>query len=127
MTHDFRLIRPPVAFWRAAFIAATLIAFSVAVWPRPVTFEGDNVDKGLHFGTFYVLEVLALVSYRRLRITPAIGLVLLGGAIELIQGQIGRDCSVWDWLADTLGVMAAMAPVAAAKLRWEDRRPGETL
>ncbi len=123
MATEFRFLRLPLAVWRAGFVVATLVAFTVAVWPKPLTVEVNNIDKAFHFGTFYVLEVLALAAYRELRVTPAIGLVLLGGAIELIQGAVGRDCSVWDWVADTLGVMAAMAPVAIAKLRWEDKHP----
>jgi hypothetical protein len=43
---------------------------------------------------------------------------ITGASIEIIQALpfVHRDCDVVDWVADSLGVAAALAPLAA--LRW---------
>ncbi|MBU6443724.1 MAG: VanZ family protein [Alphaproteobacteria bacterium] len=70
-------------------------------------------DKALHFTAYFGLAGIAFValwasravSWRRL-FWPAVGLVVLGGALEIVQGTVGRDVSVWDEVANTLGVGA---------------------
>ena len=119
------MIRPPLRLMQAAFVAACIVAFAVATWPDPLKIEGEGGDKYLHFATFYFLELLALVTARRRRWIPAIGLVVMGGLIEVVQGMVGRDRSVWDLLADTLGVAAAVLPWALAH-RWPDLRKTAT-
>jgi hypothetical protein len=118
------MIRPPLRLMQAAFVAACLVAFTVAIWPNPLKIEAGGGDKYLHFATFYILELLALLTARRKRILPAVGLVAMGIAIELVQGlpMIGRDRDVWDVVADTLGVGAAILPWALAH-RWPNLPP----
>ena len=116
------MVRPPLALMRAAFVVACLVAFVAAISPDPLPIEGQGGDKYLHFTTFYVLELLALITARRKRILPAIGLVVLGALIEVVQGMVGRDRSLWDLVADTLGIMAAILPWALAH-RWPNLPP----
>jgi VanZ family protein len=111
------VIRPPDRLLQAAFFVAAVVAFTAAIWPQPVMPEAANGDKAIHFTSFYVLEFLALMAFRKRLVLPAVGLVLLGGLIEVVQGMVGRDRSGWDWLADILGVVAAAAPMAAAAIR----------
>ena len=77
----------------------------------------DKVDHIIAFGTLSVLAVLALPKTSSLWIGAA--LVMLGGAIELIQGLpiVHRDCSVWDWLADTVAIALGLALVKIHRMR----------
>jgi VanZ family protein len=45
-----------------------------------------------------------------------LGLVLLGGVVELIQGSLGRDADPRDWRADIIG--AAISTVIFVTLRF---------
>jgi VanZ family protein len=111
------MFRPPPRLSQAVFWAAALVALVGALWPNPPTPEVSNLDKAVHFTTFYVLELLALLAFPRARtLAPVVGLVLFGGAIEIVQGMVGRDASVWDLVADGLGVLAGLLPFAMA--RW---------
>ena len=65
-------------------------------------------DLVLHFGAFGALGGLLVLSFARQRWMPgAIGLVVLGGVIELVQGTFlpGRHASALDFVADTSGVL----------------------
>ena len=69
-------------------------------------------DKALHFSAYFILALLAGVAlHDRVRafLLALLGLVLMGGILEIIQGFIGRDCSLYDECANTLGVIAGGA------------------
>jgi hypothetical protein len=67
-----------------------------------------------------VLAALAAVAFPR---APIVGigaaLSALGAAIELVQGLpiVNRDCDVFDWVADTIGITCAFGPMALAIIR----------
>ncbi|MEJ0067099.1 MAG: hypothetical protein WDM85_18200 [Caulobacteraceae bacterium] len=67
-----------------------------------------------------MLSLLGCAAFPR---APAVliglGLCALGGGIELAQAMplIGRDSDIRDWLADSLAILAAMVPLAAAHWR----------
>lgn len=66
-------------------------------------------DKVAHFVAFgAILLCLGVLFPRTPRILLAIGAVAVGAAVELIQGQVGRDASWGDLLADLLGVIAVL-------------------
>lgn len=62
-------------------------------------------DKILHFGAYASLAGLAslAVGHRRPALAAVAGLIVLGGAMEIIQGMVGRDMSIWDEAANSLG------------------------
>jgi VanZ family protein len=110
------MFRPSTRLLQAAFLAVALVAFTAAIWPDPVTTEAANADKALHFATFYILEFMALVAFTR--VLPAtIGLLAMGALIEVVQGFVGRDRSLWDFVADALGVLAVLLPQGVAAWR----------
>lgn len=46
-------------------------------------------------------------------------ILFFSGAIELIQPYFGRECSVWDFLANTIGISFGMFVVYVfRKIRW---------
>jgi VanZ family protein len=105
---------------RAALVGAALITSWFAFAPPG---HGPPLlpwDKAEHFIAFFVLTGLSLAAFPRLSLVRiAAALSAVGAAIELIQALpfVHRDCDVWDWVADTIAVLAVMAVVAGASLR----------
>jgi VanZ family protein len=69
-------------------------------------------DKGEHALAFFGMSVWfgGLVRYSRYPVI-AVLMLLLGGAIEIAQGTmgLGRDADIMDWIADAVGIAAALA------------------
>jgi VanZ family protein len=65
-------------------------------------------DKALHFMAYFILSALATsaLGARRTAIWAALGLIALGGTLEIIQAFIGRDAELMDEVANTLGVVS---------------------
>lgn len=88
-------------------------ALGVVIWGE-LTPLGNFLpvwDKLLHFTAYFGLSGLAVVALAgrpRRPLWAAVGLVVLGAALELIQGRVGRDMSAYDELANTLGVLAGL-------------------
>lgn len=77
-------------------------------------------DKAEHFAAFYVLSFLAAGAYPRASLViVALWLSLFGAGIELVQALpfVHRDCDIWDWVADTLAILAALAPILLERWR----------
>jgi hypothetical protein len=75
-------------------------------------------DFAAHALAFYGLACLCFLAGPRLRRNDlALALVALGAAAEVAQGVVGRDASVHDVLADSLGVLAAWTPSRIETLR----------
>lgn len=86
------------AVWVGMVIYACLI-------PQEPSTGIPGMDKLLHFCAFAGLAGWFGAVVRRSRHgLVGIGLLLLGMAIEILQGQTGRDPSIWDWAADAVGV-----------------------
>ena len=99
------------AFWLAC--VAILAAALTPARDHPVSLT--PWDKADHIIAFYVLSLLALAAFPRIKPhVLAAALSALGAAIEVIQATplIGRDGDVVDWVADTLAIAAATAPLA---------------
>jgi hypothetical protein len=75
-------------------------------------------DKVLHAGAFYVLaNGLFIALPRNRRVDIALGLLALAVTSEVLQGLVGRDCDIFDMLADGLGIYAAVIPLWVERLR----------
>jgi hypothetical protein len=90
---------------RGAFAVAILISLAVLFAPADdVPFAPAGVDKLVHASLFAALAVTGRwAGIGRVVLVPA--LVLYGAASEVIQGAIGRDAAVGDWLADVVGIL----------------------
>lgn len=102
-------------------IAAAILfwpAMAVVLWgelnPSPSSLEQHFWDKGLHFSAYFGLAGIASWALRGSRnvVWAVIGLIALGGSLEIVQGMIGRDMSIYDELANSLGA------VTGALLGW---------
>jgi|TARA_R100000149_G_scaffold25276_2_gene9506 VanZ family protein len=75
-------------------------------------------DKAGHFLSFYVLTILyVLAAPHAPRWAIVALLVVAGGLIEIVQGQVGRNAEWADWLADIAGIACAALPVWLEALR----------
>jgi len=106
-----------------ALIAGTLLLGAIAY----VSFTPNDLglplipapasDKVNHLAGCYALTLLALTALPGLRPSRLAALIILaGGAVELVQGEIGREAALSDVLANLAGVLAAILPVWLARL-----------
>jgi VanZ family protein len=64
-------------------------------------------DKLLHFSAYGILGFLAAFALAGRRIIPIVSaLAIMGGLLEIAQGAVGRDASLLDAAANTLGAAA---------------------
>jgi VanZ family protein len=116
------MIRPGIAlrvvlfaFWAAAIVTLVLAVLPPSEKPPLIPW-----DKAAHFLAFYVLAVLASGAFpRRPLLLLALGLSTYGALVELIQALpfVDRDASVWDWVADTVAIAAALLPLFIPRWR----------
>ena len=106
---------------RAAFWAAVLFAFVMAVIPQPPQLPGAPSDKVQHFLAFLVLGALASFAYPRSNpVYLGAALSLFGGFIELVQMIPGlhRDGDPVDWIADTAAAALMLIFLHWLRARW---------
>ena len=106
---------------RAVFWMVCLGVLAAAVIPRsdhpPDLFGWDKAN---HFAAFYTLAVLGAAAFPRLSpLVLGAWLSGFGAAIEVVQGLplVQRDSDPVDWLTDTVGILAALAPLLLALWR----------
>jgi VanZ family protein len=98
------------------FWAALIFTFVCAVLPSQHVIHIFKWDKAEHFLAFYVLTALAVAAFPHgSLIIIAASLSAFGAFIELVQGLsfVGRDRDFQDWVADTVAIAMAMAPMLA--------------
>ena len=102
------------------FWAALALTFMGAILPADLAPQIFHWDKAEHFVAFYVLAIFAAAAYSRQ------GLFFLGASlsgvgalIELIQALplVHRDADFKDWVADTVAITAALAPIVLNRWR----------
>ena len=99
---------------QAAFFAALIFTFYSAVIPPRYALHLVPWDKAEHFLAFYGLTGLAVAAFPRRNLFILAALLSgFGAFIEYVQGLdiVHRDRDFWDWVADTIGIGAALAPM----------------
>lgn len=99
---------------KIVFFAALLFTFYSAVIPPEHALHLVPWDKAEHFIAFYALAGLAAAAFPKRHILVIAALLSAFGAlIEIVQGLpiVHRDRDFWDWVADTLAIGAALAPM----------------
>jgi len=93
---------------RGAFAVAVLVSLAVLFAPASdVPSSPPGVDKIVHASLFALLALTGRwAGVSRVVLVPT--LVLYGAASEVVQGWIGRDAAVGDWLADVVGVLLGL-------------------
>ena len=77
--------------------------------PRPPDLSGFLAwDKAEHFTAYFGLaSMLTMILGLRPRLALAIGgVILLGGALEILQGYTGRDPDIFDFVANSIGALS---------------------
>ncbi len=102
------ILRPAVL--RASFALALVVVFVLALLPAPdVPKVVDWQDKVEHAVLFALLGLLGLAAWARHDRAVVLGLVAHGLLMEIAQSLTAhRHGDPWDWVADTLGVAAAL-------------------
>jgi hypothetical protein len=99
---------------QAVFFAALIFTFYSAVTPPTHAVQLVPWDKAEHFIAFYALTGLGVAAFPRRR-PWVIGALMsaFGALIEIVQGlpMVHRDRDFWDWVADTIAVVAALSPM----------------
>jgi hypothetical protein len=101
-------------FARLVFLAALIFTFYSAVIPPAQALNLTPWDKATHFIAFYVLTGLAVAAFPKQNpIVIGAWLSAFGGLIEIVQGlpMVHRDRDFWDWVADTIAISCALAPM----------------
>ena len=102
---------------RICFYAAVVAALAVSLAPTAQSSALAVNDKVEHFAGFLLLTWLGIGAFGRRRVlTLSLALLAFGAAIEILQMLpfIGRDGELFDWIADTFGVLTAWAIVGIA-------------
>ncbi len=93
--------------------------------PEVPDYLAEINDKVLHFLSYWLLAAMAAAGLKRRGpgIAAAVALIVLGAALEIIQGFVGRDMSFYDELANAAGAITGgvMGRLAVEMLR---RRSG---
>lgn len=110
---------------RIAFAAALLAVLVVSLLPPaslpPVQTGWDKADHAL---TWLALGLLGMAAWPVHRGQVLGGLAAFGGAVELLQGLTGWRQPEWaDLGADLLGLVAAVALLAGARILASRRSP----
>jgi len=106
-----------------------LAMFAGTHYPGDMQLSYSPSDKTMHFVCYLVLTVLVLASWELSTglLRPAhYFFVWLSGTIygvvdELTQIPVGRTCSMSDWLADVIGIVAGLILFRLVRLlfnRW---------
>lgn len=93
---------------RGAFAVAVLVSFAVLFAPASdVPSAPPGVDKIVHASLFAVLALTGRwAGIARVVLAPL--LVLYAAGSEVVQGLIGRDAAVGDWVADVVGLLLGL-------------------
>jgi VanZ family protein len=102
---------------RRAGLWLFLPALAVVAWgeltphPPPIADEVFGWDKAEHFTAYFGLALLASLAWglRRSVLLVLVGVIALGGVLEILQSFAGRDAEWLDELANSLGAAAGTA------------------
>ncbi len=112
-----------VALFRLGFLIIFVTICILVFGPFQGAESGFGLtDKEAHVIAFFGLTVLLLLSAPKVRRWDLAWLLaMFGGLIEIIQGQIGRDCDILDWVADCAGIAVVMIPIYVDRIRIRSR------
>lgn len=105
---------------QAAFWVALSFTFINALLPAQHGVQISPWSRAEHVIAFYVLTLLGTVAYPRLGVIwIGFALSAFGGLIELVQGLkiVARDPELMGWIADNVGIVAALVPLLVARWR----------
>ena len=96
-------IADAILFWPAL----ALVIWGEIFGPASPPLLASVNDKVLHCFAYFVLAAMASGALKRRgqAVLGIVGIIILGGVLEIIQGYVGRDMSLYDELANTAGAI----------------------
>ncbi len=103
----------PAIFWLLVAIVSVLMLIEL----HPKTNAIPYIDKFEHAFVFSALTVSGCLAYAQKKPWVYAGLVALGALYEVLQAlfTVTRQASVYDWLADVVGILIAIGVMALLK------------
>jgi len=111
---------------RVAFYVGLLLVVALSLIPQDAMPTPDLWDKASHGLAYAALAVAGGIGYRSSRalIRIALGLFLLGAALELAQSALpDRIASLYDVLANAIGIVVGSLFVSGANRVRPKHRP----
>jgi len=113
---------------RMAFHFGLLVVVALSLIPQDAM-PGPNLwDKANHTAAYAALALAGGIGYRGVRplMLVALGLLLLGAALELAQSALpGRIASLYDVLANAMGIVLGSLLANGANTLWPKHRPSD--
>ena len=101
--HNSVVFIAKIIFWIACIVFGFLCLIPMAYLPTGLF---DWWDKAQHVFAFFCLSSLGILAYQKAVVKLAIGLLLYGALIEVLQCFTGwRSGELTDWLADGIGIL----------------------
>lgn len=102
---------------RIAFGLLLLAVLTLTLLPLAAISVATGNDKLQHGLAFFALALSAGIGWPKRISQTALGLLVLGALIEVLQGSelVGRDPSFGDWLADIVGVILGVVCATRAR------------
>ena len=103
----------PILFW--GFFSFVTFFLLIELAPKPQKIP--HLDKIQHAIIFTILTLSAAMAWKPHRYWLAAALILYGASTELFQGllTVTRQASVYDWLADCVGIAIGLLIFALYK------------
>jgi VanZ family protein len=100
-------------FWLLVAIVSVLMLIEL----KPSTSSIPNIDKLEHAIVFIALTITGCLAYAQKKPWVIAGLIALGALYEVLQAllTVTRQASVYDWLADVVGILIAIGVMALLK------------
>jgi VanZ family protein len=120
---------PARRWWSWGIVAIYWLGmFGGTHWPTPPHTPFGNADKWMHFGAYCGLAFLLSIAVgmrRPVSLAVMLAIVVLlavyGALDETTQPWVGRDCDLWDWVADVAGVLVGIGCYRLGSLAWRPR------
>ena len=98
-------------FWLLVAVISVLMLIEL----KPTTDGIPNIDKLEHAIVFITLTITGCLAYVQQKPRIYAGLIALGALYEVLQAlfTVTRQASVYDWLADIVGILIAIGLMAA--------------
>ena len=102
----------PLIFWLLIAVVSVLMLIEL----KPSTSSIPYIDKFEHAFVFILLTTTGCLAYAQKKPWVYAGLIALGALYEVLQAlfTVTRQASVYDWLADIVGIAIAISIAALA-------------
>lgn len=111
----------PLIFWLLIAVVSVLMLIEL----KPSADGIPNIDKLEHAFVFILLAVTGCLAYSQQKPWVYAGLIALGALYEVLQAlfTVTRQASVYDWLADLVGILIALGLMAANRRLMKQNKP----